>query len=84
MGYDSNINAGTSEDNIYLPFLDQEIILSENSKENSDSYLGLGYQLIGSKALTQSSKLTFFGSGKLHNFNNDSEFNRFTLRTNVQ
>lgn len=84
LGYDSNINAGTSEDNIYLPFLDQEIILSENSKENSDSYLGLGYQLIGSKALTQSSKLTFFGSGKLHNFNNDSEFNRFTLRTNVQ
>ena len=84
LGYDSNINAGTSEDNIYLPFLDQEIILSENSKENSDSYLGLGYQLMGSKALTQSSKLTFFGSGKLHNFINDSAFNRITLRTNVQ
>lgn len=84
LGYDSNINAGTSEDNIYLPFLDQEIILSENSKENSDSYLGLGYQLSGSKALTQSSKLTFFGSAKLHNFNEDSEYNRFTIRSNVQ
>lgn len=84
LGYDSNINAGTSEDNIYLPFLDQEIILSENSKENSDSYLGLSYQLNGSKALTQSSKLTFFASAKLHNFNDDSEYNRFTVRSNFQ
>lgn len=84
LGYDSNINAGTSEDNIYLPFLDQEILLSESSKENSDSYLGLGYQLSGTKALTQSSKLTFLGSGKLHRFFSEPEFNRITLRTNVQ
>ena len=84
LGYDSNINAGTSEDNIYLPFLDQDIILSENSKENSDSYLALGYQLVGSKALTQSSKLTFSGTSKLHYFTSDSEYNRFSVRTNLQ
>lgn len=84
LGYDSNINAGTSEDNIFLPILDEEVILSENSKEKSDSYLALGYHLVGSKALTQTSKLTFTGAGRLQYFNNDTEYNRATVRTNVQ
>jgi hypothetical protein len=84
LGYDSNINAGTSEDNIFLPFLDQDIILSESSKEISDSYLALGYQLMASKALTQSSKLTFSADSKLHYFTSDSEYNRFSVRTNLQ
>ncbi len=84
LGYDSNINAGTREDNIFLPLLNQDIVLSENSKENSDSYLALGYQLIGSKALTQSAKLTFSATSKLHYFSNDSEYNRFSVRTNLQ
>ena len=84
VGYDSNINAGTREDNIFLPFLDQDIPLSENSKENSDSFLALGYQLMGSKALTQTSKLTFSGTSKLHYFSNVSEYNRFSVRTNLQ
>ncbi|MBA6390499.1 DUF560 domain-containing protein [Colwellia sp. BRX10-3] len=84
LGYDSNINAGTSEDNIFLPFLEQDIILSDNSKEISDSYLALGYQLMASKALTQSSKLTFSGSSKLHYFSNESQYNRFFVRTNLQ
>lgn len=84
IGYDSNINAGTREDNIFLPFLNQDIILSDNSKENSDSYLALGYQLLVTKALTQSSKLIFSGTSKLHYFTGESDFNRFSIRSNLQ
>ncbi len=84
VGYDSNVNAGTSEDNVFLPFLNQDIILSDESKEISDSYLALGYQLKASKTLTQSSKLTFSGASKLHFFSNESDYNRFFLNTNLQ
>lgn len=84
LGYDSNVNAGTSEDNIFLPLLNQDIILSDNSKENSDSYLSVGYQLIANKTLTQSSRLFFSTLGKLHYFNQDNDFNRFSIRSNLQ
>ncbi len=84
IGFDSNVNAGTSEDNIFLPLLNQDIILSDNSKETSANYLAFGYQVKTSKALTQSSKLTFSGSTKLHHFINESDYNRFLLRTHVQ
>ncbi|SEL89570.1 Protein of unknown function [Colwellia chukchiensis] len=84
LGYDSNVNAGTSEDNIFLPLLNQDIILSDNSKETSDGYLGLGYNLLATKALTQSSKLTFSAASRLHFFTSNSEYNRFYLTTNVQ
>jgi hypothetical protein len=84
IGYDSNINAGTSEDNIFLPFLNQDIVLSDESKESSGSYLALGYQLLASKALTQSSKLSFSAVSKLHYFTSDSDYNRFFIRTNLQ
>lgn len=82
-GFDSNINAGVNEDNIYLPLLGQSIALSEDSKENSDSYLDLNYQLNGTKALTQKSKLLFSGQANVHNFINDNEFNRFTFDGSV-
>jgi hypothetical protein len=78
-GYDSNINAGIDKDSIYLPFLDQDIALSDNSKENSDKYLSLNYHLNGSKALTQKSKLLFSGQVNLHSFVNEIDFNRMTL-----
>lgn len=84
LGYDSNINAGTSEDNIFLPFLNQDIILSDESKESSGSYLALGHQLLATKALTQSSKLSFSAISKLHYFTSDTDYNRFSLRTNLQ
>lgn len=82
-GYDSNINAGIDKDSIYLPFLDENITLSENSKENSDNYFALNYQINGTKALTQNSKLLFSGQGKLHHFVSESDFNRMTLAGTV-
>lgn len=84
LGYDSNINAGSSEDNIFLPSLNQSIVLSEDSQKNSSSFLALGHQLIGVKALTQSSKLAFSAVSKLHSFNSSSDFNRFSIRTNLR
>lgn len=84
LGYDSNINAGTNEDNIFLPFLNEDIILSDNSKEMSDNYLALGYQMVADKTLTQSSKLTFTGTSQLHYFADETDFNRFYIDSNLQ
>lgn len=84
LGYDSNINAGTQEDNIYLPFLGEEVLLSEDSRENSDNYLAFDYQLVGSKALTQSSKLVFSGLSQLHAFVNESNYNRLLVDASIK
>jgi hypothetical protein len=83
VGYDSNINAGTSEDNIFLPFLGEEIPLSDSSREISDSYVAIDYQLTGNKALTQSSRLNFSGVGQLHYFANESDYSRTIMNLSV-
>jgi hypothetical protein len=83
MGYDSNINAGTSEDNIFLPFLGEEILLSDSSREISDNYVALNYQLRGNKALTQSSKLVFSGVGQLHYFAHESDYSRSLINLSM-
>lgn len=84
LGHDSNINAGTSEDKIFLPLLGEEILLSDSSRENSDNYIAVDYQLHGSKALTQSSEIKFSGMGQLHTFTNESDYNRIIVNTNVE
>ena len=84
LGHDSNINAGSSKDTIFLPLLNQDIVLSDSSKEISDGYVSLGYQLMASKALTQSSKLVFSGAGRLHYFTKESDYNRFLISANLQ
>jgi hypothetical protein len=78
-GYDSNINAGVDEDNIYLPFLDASVVLDSTSKENSDNYLSLNYLFSGSKALSQKSKLLFFTQANIHQFFQETDYNRITL-----
>ncbi|GAA6170983.1 hypothetical protein NBRC116592_06530 [Colwellia sp. KU-HH00111] len=85
LGYDSNINAGTREENILAEdnILGEDILLSNESRENSDNYLALDYQLIGSKALTQTSKLVFSGLGQLHAFANESNYNRLLVDARV-
>ncbi|MDX2369878.1 MAG: surface lipoprotein assembly modifier [Colwellia sp.] len=82
-GYDSNINAGIDEENIFLPFLGQTIALSDSSKENSDNYLTLNYRLNGSQALTQKSKLLFSAKANIHRFISESDFNRMILDGSV-
>lgn len=76
VGHDSNINAGIDEENIYLPFLGQNIALSEASKENSDNYMSLNYHINGSKALNQKSKILFSSQVNHHHFITESDFNR--------
>lgn len=83
LGYDSNVNAGTSEDKIFLPLVGEEIFLSEGSREISDNYLSLDYQIQGSKALTQSSKITFSGMGQLHHFTDEPDYNRVVVNASV-
>lgn len=78
-GYDSNINAGVDEDNIYLPFLGANVLLDETSKENSDNYLSLNYLLSGSKSLTQKSKLLFSAQANINQFFKETDYNRVTL-----
>ena len=76
LGHDSNINSGTNEDNIFLPFLDFSVPLSQESKEQSDNYAALTYKLSGSKTLSQVSKILFSGQASVHKFNNESEYDR--------
>jgi hypothetical protein len=78
-GYDSNINAGIDEENIFLPFLGESIFLSENSKKTSDNYLAVNYQLSGSKALNQKEKLLFSTKVNIHNFVDENDYNRIIL-----
>jgi len=82
-GYDSNINAGVDEDNIYLPLLGASVALDNGSKENSDNYLSLKYLLNGSKALSQKSKLLFFTQANIHQFIQETDYNRITLNSSV-
>lgn len=79
LGYDSNINAGVKEDNIYLPFLNANVILDDASKENSDNYLSFTYALNGSKSLSQKSTVRFFTQINTHQFINETDFNRTSL-----
>lgn len=79
LGYDSNLNAGVDEDNIFLPFLGANVLLDDASKENSDNYLSLFYLLSGSKTLTQKSKLLFFTQTNVHQFMNETDYNRITI-----
>ena len=85
-GNDSNINAGIDEDNpniidgkIFLPFLDQNVLLTPQSQENSDSYLTADYRINVSKPLNQKSKLLFSGQANVHHFIHKSDFNHINL-----
>jgi hypothetical protein len=84
VGYDSNVNAGTREENIYLPFLGENVALSESSRENSDNYVSLGYMLYGNKVLSQTSKLSFSGSSQLYLFMHEADYNRISIDTSLQ
>lgn len=84
LGHDSNINSGTNENNIFLPFLDTFVPLSEASKERGDSYTALSYQLSGSKTLSQLSKILFFGQGTIHKFKNNAEYDRLFAKLSVK
>jgi len=84
LGHDSNINAGTNEDSIYLPFLRAEIPLSETSQENSDTYGALTYQLTGEKTLSQKSKVLFSGQATLQQFSQATEYNRMFARISAK
>lgn len=78
-GYDSNINAGINEDDIYLPFIGQRIALTAESQEQSDAYLTGNYRLKISKPLSQNSKLLMSGQANVHSFINKHDFNRIGL-----
>jgi hypothetical protein len=53
LGYDSNINSGTTEDNIFIPSTGDTFLLSEESKESNDNYGSLSYQASGGKIFSQ-------------------------------
>ena len=76
LGYDSNINSGTTEDNIFIPSTGDTFLLSEESKESNDNYGSLSYQASGGKIFSQVSKITFSGKGTIHKFQDESQFDR--------
>ncbi|WP_426370437.1 hypothetical protein [Pseudocolwellia sp. HL-MZ7] len=76
LGHDSNINSGTTEDNIFIPSTGDTFLLNDESKEVSDNYGALSYQASGSKIFSQVSKIIFSGKGTVHNFQDESQYNR--------
>ncbi|MDO6447053.1 surface lipoprotein assembly modifier [Colwellia sp. 1_MG-2023] len=84
IGYDGNINAGTSEERIFLPFLNDYVNLDENSRELSDEYLKLNYQLQSTTALTQTSKININTQINAQQFANETDYNRLTAQVGVQ
>ncbi len=84
LGYDSNVNSGTTEDDIFLPSLGQSIMLSEESKEQSDNYAALSYQVSGSKTFSQVSKIVFSGKGTVNRFKDETDYDRMYADINVK
>lgn len=84
LGYDSNINAGTTEDNIFIPSTGATFPLNNNSKKNSDNYAALTYRASGSKKFSQVSQINFSGKGTVHNFQDESQYNRIFADLNFQ
>lgn len=84
VGHDSNINAGTTEDNIFIPLTGATFPLNNDSKKNSDNYAALTYRASGSKKFSQVSQINFSGKGTTHNFQNESQYNRMFADLNFQ
>ncbi|XQW85199.1 surface lipoprotein assembly modifier [Thalassotalea piscium] len=82
-GHDSNINAGTQEERIFLPILDDFINLDEASTEKSDEFAQLNYQFNMSTALTQTSKLSVTTQLNALSFMNETDYNRLVAQLGV-
>ena len=76
LGYDSNINAGSTEDNIFIPSTGDSFPLNEESKEASDNYAALIYRASGNKKFSQVSQIRFSAKGTVHNFQDKSQYDR--------
>lgn len=78
-GFDSNINAGTAEDAIFLPTLNADVPLSQASKETSGHYIQLGYRGAYNKKLSQRETLKVnWNLADIH-YGDKSEYNRTVL-----
>ncbi|GAA6205369.1 surface lipoprotein assembly modifier [Thalassotalea sp. SU-HH00458] len=84
IGFDGNINAGTNEERIFLPFLNDYVNLDENSRELSDEYLKLNYQFRRNTALTQTSKFSINSQISAQQFADETDYNRLSAQVGVQ
>ncbi len=73
IGHDSNINSGTTADQIDSPLLNQPIIISEDGKETDDEMLNFSYQVQYQAPISQKSLIiTDFALFHTDYFENDS------------
>jgi hypothetical protein len=77
-GFDSNVNAGSAEDSIFIPALGSDIPLSENSQETNSSYLTGTYLGRYSQMITQKQKLDVSGMFNVNQFNDAADYNRMS------
>ncbi len=75
MGVDSNVNAGTEEDSIFIPAVG-DVLLSDTSKASDDNFVTLNYFSNINKPLNQKSKLHFSLAGIATQFQSISQYNR--------
>ena len=75
-GQDSNINAGTSEDSIYIPSLNNDIPLSKASQELSGHYWRLAYNGSYKKKLSQQQGIRLSWGVNDFQYANEGQYNR--------
>ncbi len=83
IGHDSNINAGTREERIFLPFLEEIVQLGDESTEQNDEYVNINYLVNMSNAITQTSKVNISAQASAHSFIQESEYNRLAAQVRV-
>ncbi|MER2491365.1 DUF2860 family protein [Catenovulum sediminis] len=82
-GFDSNVNAGTSNERIFVDGLG-ELILFDESRKSEDEFIGLGYQLMLDKKFSQVSSLRFSSSLNGIHFKDLNQFDRIQAGISTQ
>lgn len=80
IGFDSNVNAGSAEDDIFIPVLNANVPLTPESQETESSHWLASYKANYSKLLTQKQRIEIGGQFSTNRFNEAADFNRTILQ----
>lgn len=82
IGIDSNVNAGTEEDTIFIPELG-EFLLSQESKSADDNYTLLNYRGVYFHPLNQKDSVTLSINTGLYKFQTLDQYDRLNTQINA-
>lgn len=82
LGYDSNVNAGTTEDTIFIPRINSYVELFEDSLKSPDEFVSAFYGLSLKKPINQTSRWQFNLAGQGNHYQELDQFNFINLNIN--